>query len=79
MAQVVPIFKKGARNDKSDYKPVSLTAVSCKIMESMIKEKLLELLEENKLLSQLQHGFMRGKSCLTNLLESSDDWTAALD
>jgi len=46
-------------------------------MEYMIKEKLLEFLEkENKLLS---HEFMRGISCLTHLLESVEDWTAALD
>jgi len=48
-------------------------------MESMIKEKLLEFLKENKLPSQSQHGFPRGRSCLTNLRESLKDWTAALD
>ena len=79
MAQVIPIFKKDSKNDKANYRPVSLTAISCKIMEAMIREKMLVFLEENKLLSQSQHGFTRGRSCLTNLLESLEDWTAALD
>jgi hypothetical protein len=42
MAQVIPIFKKEARNDKANYRPVSLTAIPCKIMESMIRAWFLE-------------------------------------
>jgi len=45
-ANVVPIFKKGARNDRANYRPVSLTSVPCKVMESLIKEKLVEFLEK---------------------------------
>ena len=45
----------------------------------MIREKLFAFLENNELQSESQHGFMRGRSCLTNLLESLEDWTAALD
>ena len=71
------IVSKGTTNDKTNYRPVSLTAVSCRIMESMIREKLLAFLEDNELLSELQHGFMRGRSCLKILLESLEDWTAA--
>ena len=48
-------------------------------MEAVIKEKLTQLLEENKVISHLQHGFMSGRSCLTNLLESLECWTRALD
>jgi ribonuclease P/MRP protein subunit RPP40 len=48
-------------------------------MESMIKEKLSLFLDENRVLSSTQHGFTTGRSCLTNLLESLEMWTKALD
>jgi len=48
-------------------------------MESLIKEKLVEFLEKLSIISNSQHGFMSGKSFLTNLLESLECWTKALD
>ena len=78
-ASIVPIFKKGNRTDKTNYRPVSLTSVPCKIMESLIKGKLMNFLESNDLLCRAQHGFRSGKSCLTNLLETLENWTKALD
>ena len=48
-------------------------------MERIIRKKLLQHLEENNLLSPSQHGFVSKKSCLTNLLESLEDWTDIID
>ena len=62
-----------------NYRPVSLTSVPCTIMESIIKSELLTFAEGNNLINGCQHGFVRGKSCLTNLLESFEQWTRALD
>ena len=78
-ADVSPIFKKGSRTDPGNYRPVSLTSLPCKIMETIIKENLLQHLERHTMISKLQHGFTRGRSCLTNLLESFEEWTRALD
>ena len=39
----------------------------------------MDHLTENKLLSEAQHGFRRGRSCLTNLLESLEAWTEIID
>jgi len=78
-ATVVPIFKKGDRTDKANYRPVSLTSVPCKIMESIIKDKLVKFLEKHDVLCKEQHGFRSGRSCLTNLLEALENWTKALD
>ena len=78
-ANTVPIFKKGNRTDTANYRPVSLTSVPCKIMESIIKQKLMKYLESNDLLCREQHGFRSGRSCLTNLLETLESWTKALD
>ena len=73
----VAIFKKGAKDDLANYRPVSLTSVPCKIMESLIKDNLKVFLEKKEAISS--YGFMEGRSCLTNLLESVESWTQALD
>ena len=78
-ASVVPIFKKGSRTDAANYRPVSLTSIPCKIMESLIKASMSSFLEENKTITDRQHGFMKNRSCLTNLLECFENWTQALD
>ena len=67
-ANVVPIFKKGDKTLASNYRPVSLTSIVGKIMESIIAKNIREHLERHKLIRESQHGFMKGKSCLTNLL-----------
>jgi hypothetical protein len=71
-ANITALFKKGSRLDVSNYRPVSLTSIVCKIMESIIKEHLMKHLLQNDLISIHQHGFMSQKSCTTNLLESMD-------
>jgi hypothetical protein len=78
-ANVSPIHKKGDRNDPGNYRPVSLTSVVCKVMESIVKDRLLTELESRKVLTQCQHGFRAGKSCLTNTLEALEAWTRLLD
>ena len=57
---------------------MSLTSVPCN-MESLIREQMLEFLNSQTQMTTEQHGFTRGKSCLTNLLEALEEWTKALD
>jgi hypothetical protein len=78
-ANVTPIYKKGPRSDPGNYRPVSLISVCCKIMESIIREGMLEHLEKNKLIGSSQHGFLPGKSCSTNLLEFLEKVTREVD
>ena len=75
--QVTPIFKKGSKSTPSNYRPVSLTSVVCKIMESIVREKLLDHMSPH--LSKYQHGFMNGRSCVTQLLDCIGEWTKQLD
>ena len=79
LANVAPIFKKGNRNMCCNYRPISLTSTVCKVMESCIREGLIEHLYEHQLLQPSQHGFMSNKSCLTNLLELLEDVTKYID
>ena len=79
LANITPLFKKGKKNDPANYRPVSLTSVVCKVMERIIKDHLVDHIEKAKVMSSCQHGFTVGRSCLTNLLETFECWTTALD
>ena len=76
-ALVTPIFKKGRKSSLENYRPVCLTAVLCKVLEKFVREALYTHMEEH--LSECQHGFMKGRSCITQLLETLDMWTETLD
>jgi hypothetical protein len=76
---VTPIFKKGSKADPGNYRPVSLTTVSCRVMEGIIKDQIVKHLERHSLIRATQHGFMRGKSCVTNLLTFFKKITSAVD
>ncbi len=78
-ANITPIYKKGRKTDPSNYRPISLTSAACKIMERLIRDNLFSFLKSESLLHSSQHGFISGKSCATNLLESLDIITDALD
>uniref|UniRef100_A0A0P4VPM3 Reverse transcriptase domain-containing protein n=1 Tax=Scylla olivacea TaxID=85551 RepID=A0A0P4VPM3_SCYOL len=69
LANVTPIEKKGDNSLPSNYRPISLTSVVCKLMETVIRNNLVNFLEENDLINDSQHGFRNRRSCLTNLLD----------
>ena len=54
---VAPIFKKGDKRKPTNYRPVSLTCITSKIMEHIIVSNLIKHLEIQKILSPLQHVF----------------------
>ena len=78
-ANVTPIFKKGSKHSTDNYRPVSLTSIPCKIMESIMKDEMLDYLLRHSLLKSSQHGFMPKKSCATNLLEFLEKITEFFD
>jgi len=65
---VTPLFKKGSKGKPENHRPIMLTSIPCKMLESLIKDKLVEHLDNNNLIKSSQHGFSKGKSCTTNLL-----------
>ena len=42
-ANVTPLFKKGSKADVKNYRPVSLTSISCKILETIIKDQKMSI------------------------------------
>ena len=78
-SNITPIYKKDDKKDRENYRPVSLTSILCKIMESIIKDHLLKYLNDNNILSNKKYGFLPGRSTVLQLLNVPDQWTEAID
>ena len=74
-ASVVPIFKKGRKEEPGNYRPVSLTSILGKVFEKIIKGHICESPAGEVMLRGTQHGFVPGRSCLTNLVSFYDQVT----
>ena len=79
IASVCPVFKKGSKGDPGNYRPISLTCILCKIMEGVVRDAMVEFLLANKLICPSQHGFLPGRSTLTNLLEYLETLSRLID
>ena len=78
-ASIVPVFKKGERQLASNYRPVSLTSVSCKLLEHIVHSQIMDHYDSRHLLSDQQHGFRSRRSCESQLLITVDSLAKSLD
>ena len=60
-------FKKGKRNNPVNYRPISLTYVLSKVMESLASDFLLQHMVHNNLFATVQHGFLSEELCLSSI------------
>ena len=68
-ANIIPLLKKSSRNKTVNYRPVSLTPVICsKVLGRIIRYHMVDFLSKFKLINTSQHGFLKARSCLTNLI-----------
>ena len=56
LASVTPIYKKGRKDDPGNYRPVSLTSVSGKLMEQITLSTIIQHLRDNQMIRPSQHG-----------------------
>jgi len=78
-ATVVPVFKKGTRTDPSNYRPISLTCICCKIFEHIIPSAISKHANLHSIICTGQHGFRKHRSCETQLLETVNDLAKSLN
>ncbi|PKU44695.1 rna-directed dna polymerase from mobile element jockey-like [Limosa lapponica baueri] len=75
LANVIPFHKKGQQDDLGNSRPVSLTSVPGKAMEQIILSAIMRHMKVTQVTRPSQHGYMRGRSCLTNLISFNDKVT----
>ena len=73
------LIQKGSRNKSVNYRPVSLTSIICKVLEQTIRDHMMDFLIKHKLINPSQHGFLKARSCLTNLLCFFEEITKWVD
>lgn len=68
IGNITPIFKSGSRGKPANYRPVALTSHLSKVLEKIVRNQMLDYFESSNLLNDKQHGFRRGRSCISQLL-----------
>ena len=80
-ALIAPIHKAGNKNKTvaENYRPVSLTTVTCKVLEHIIHSHIISHLDRHNVLHDNQYGFRRKRSCETQLLKTVHDLAKTLN
>ncbi|PFX15469.1 putative RNA-directed DNA polymerase from transposon X-element [Stylophora pistillata] len=78
-ANITPVSEKGDKHQPANYRPISLTAMPCKILEHIIFHDIMAHLDSMNILIKSQHGFRRKLSCETQLVTTIEEIGRALD
>jgi len=78
-ANITLIHKGGSKHQASNYRPISLTRLICKIMEALLRDEIVCHLDDNRLIHESQHCFRCGRSCSMNILAFLNKLTDVVD
>ena len=78
-ANITALYKKEDKTSPGNYRPISLTSILCKLLESILCDHIVGYMKSNKLFDNNQYGFLKGRSTTMLLLKVMDEWTKILD
>ena len=78
IAKVTPIFKSGAKNNISNYRPISILPVFSKVLERIMYNRVYNHLDSKGLLFEKQFGFQKNNSTEHVILQLTGDITSSL-
>lgn len=68
LCKVIPVHKKGDKDDVDNYRPVTITPVFSKVIEKALKNRLMNFLNKYNILSRNQFGFRPKKSTINAVI-----------
>ena len=77
-ACITAIHKKGLKSEVGNHRPIGITSVKCKLIESIISDHVVTYMSSIKLFLTAQHGFVPSRYCVTNLFLAMEEWADAL-
>ena len=78
-ADITPIYKKGDASQVSNYRPISILPAMCRLFERILADDINFHLHHNRLITDAQYGFVKGRSTELQLLNCSKMWINAID
>ena len=78
-ALITAVFKKDNKSLPSNYRPISLTSICCKVMEHVVLSHMAKHLAKNNIIIDQQHGFRQRFSCETQLITTIHDWAKCIN
>lgn len=79
VSKIKPLFKQGDKQSVTNYRPIALTSTCCKLLEHVIHKHITVFLNTHSILSTAQHGFRRGFSTATQLVETVHDFAVGIN
>ena len=79
VARVTPIFKSKSHKIVSNFRPISVLSFTSKILEKLMKTRVLSHLEKHNIIFEKQFGFRMGLSPADAVLEFVDHCVTSLD
>ena len=79
IAHIFPLFKKGDKCNVENYRPISLTSITCKLLEHIVHSNISSFFDSKNFLTPLQHGFRQKRSCESQLLTTLRDFSQSLN
>ena len=67
-ASVTSVFTKRDKHHPGNYRPISLTCFSCKLLEHILAGNMMKHLESTNILFELQHGFRANGSSESQII-----------
>ena len=78
-ALITPLFKKGDQTNPTNYRPVSLTSICCKLLEHIIHSNVMSHLNAHNIISDNQYGFRKRRSAELQLIRTVHDFAYTLN
>ena len=78
-AIVTPVFQKGTSINPGYYQPIILTCILCKVLESIVRDVIVDYMQANDVLTDCQHAVRSKRSCNTQLPDVIEDLTIATE